>query len=105
MAHDEDERDDDRDEAEHEGGEGGHGEGDEHDAHDGHDGHDHHAHAAKPAPKPAVRFPEDALHASFEHAHQADLDAVPQREMGMWFTYTMIGIAVYGAVVIYWIYL
>lgn len=47
----------------------------------------------------------DALHASFEAAREADLDAVPEREARKWFTYTVVGIAVYAAVVIVWIYL
>jgi hypothetical protein len=97
MAHENDERDEDeRDDADHEEHDDGHGEHDD-------DAHEHAAPAA--ARKPAPTFPADALHTSFEQAHTADLDAVPQREASMWFTYTMIGIAVYGAVVIYWIYL
>lgn len=59
--------------------------------------------ARKPAPTPV--FPDDALHAAFEASRKEDLDAIPAREAAKWFTYTVVGIAVYGAVVIYFIYL
>lgn len=68
--------------------------------------HDHDHAKPAPAPAPAARKPGgDALADSFARAREADHDIVASREAAKWFTFTMLGIAVYAAVVIGWIYL
>ncbi len=72
---------------------------------DGDDEHDGDAAPAVPAPAKASRpAPGGALAETFARAREADHDVVAAHEAAKWFTYTMVGIAVYAAVVIGWIY-
>ena len=69
--------------------------------------HDDHAHdeAEVAVPAKASRpAPGGALAGTFAKARERDHDLVAADEASKWFTYTMIGIAVYAAVVIGWIY-
>ncbi|MFO0683776.1 MAG: hypothetical protein U0234_17080 [Sandaracinus sp.] len=66
--------------------------------------HDEAAEATPAKAKASTPAAGGALAGTFAKARERDHDLVAADEASKWFTYTMIGIAVYAAVVIGWIY-